>query len=283
MNDTHRALRRAATIGRAAGAALLLSVPVILDAQTAAPGSPAPAPPLFTRSDAIWSAAFLAGSVALSSADVRITRYMLARHSTSRDGASRFAARFQEGTLTVGNLALWAVGRLARVPVLADVGFHAAEAVAAGSVASQVIRGPLGRARPYATNYADQYDFHWFQGFGNFKYRAYPSIHTAAAFGVATVYALETKRHAPRAVWIVAPISYILAAGPGIARLYQGQHWASDILAGAFMGVLAGAKVVRYNHEIAPANRVNRFFLGGENIRLGFSSSSFSLSYSSLF
>lgn len=271
---------RIARIARTArvGTALLLACATTLRAQT-----PAPAPPLFTRGDAIWSAAFLAGSIALSTADIRITRYTLAHHGATRDKAARIAGKFQEGTLTIGNLALWGIGRLARVPALADVGFHASEAVAAGSVAAQLIRGPLGRSRPYASNYSDQYDFHWFQGFGNFKYRAYPSIHTVAAFGVATVYTLETKRRAPHAVWIVAPIAYTLAAAPGISRLYQGQHWASDVLAGAFLGVLAGAKVVRYNHRVNPANGVNRFFLGDENVRLGFSSSGLSVNYAATF
>jgi membrane-associated phospholipid phosphatase len=150
-------------------------------------------------------------------------------------------------------------------------------------MAAQLIRGPLGRARPYATNYEDQYDFHPFQGFGNFKYRAFPSIHTSSAFAVATVYTLETQRRNPGAVWIVGPIAYAIAAGPGVARLYNGQHWASDILAGAFLGTMAGAKVVRYNHDVAPHNRVNRFFLGARNVQVGLGDGGASARFSASF
>ncbi|HMC57328.1 MAG TPA: phosphatase PAP2 family protein [Gemmatimonadaceae bacterium] len=256
-------------------AALLLIASSTLAAQT----STAPKPSLFTASDAIWSAVFLGGSVALSTADVRITRWMLARHNDSRDAVARNISRAQEGTLTVGNLALFGVARLAKWPNVADITFHAAEAVVVGSVASQVIRGPLGRARPYESKYTDQYDFHWFQGFTNFKYRAFPSIHTASAFGVATVYTLEAQRRSHKAAWIVGPIAYGLAAAPGISRLYQGQHWASDILSGAFMGTLAGAKIVRYNHVVNRHNRVNRFFLGDANIQTGFSATGASFSF----
>ena len=223
-------------------------------------------PPLFTRNDALWSAAFLAGSIALSTADLRIAGgFNNANHrSESRDRLARNFAKVQEGTLTVGNLALWGIGRLTGLDAMADITFHAAEAVVIGSVASQLIRGPLGRSRPHVTSYADQYDFKPFRGFREFEYRAFPSIHTASAFAVATVYTLETKRRAPGATWVVAPIAYALALGPGVSRMYTGQHWASDILAGALMGTLAGAKIVRYNHTVKPENRVNRWFLGSE-------------------
>jgi hypothetical protein len=260
-------------------AVLLVAAASTLQAQTA------PTPPLFTRYDAIWSAVFLAGSIALSTADVRITRVWTdpSHHSDSRNNLARNVSKIQEGTLTAGNLALWGIGRLVHAPAMADITFHAAESVVAGSIASQVIRGPLGRARPYDSGYNNQYDFHFFKGFTNFKYRAFPSIHTAASFGVATVYTLETQRRAPGATWIVAPVAYALAAGPGIARLYNGQHWASDILSGAFVGVLAGAKVERYNHDVNPHNRLNRFFLGPKNVDLTFAPTGFSAIYSHSF
>ena len=54
---------------------------------------------------------------------------------------------------------------------LTDVAFHTTEAVVTASLASQVIRGPLGRSRPDVTGGSDQYDFHWFGGFGQFDYR----------------------------------------------------------------------------------------------------------------
>jgi membrane-associated phospholipid phosphatase len=250
--------------------ALLVAAPPARS-QTTQP-SPSPATPaLFTQNDAIWSAAFLVGSLALSREDLRITRSWTdsTRHNPERDRLAKNFARIQEGTLTVGNLALWGVGRLLKAPALADVTFHAAEAVVLGSVAAQLIRGPLGRTRPWANDFTDQYEFHPFQGFTNFKYRAFPSIHTVSSFAVATVYTLETQRHAPGATWIVAPVSFVIAAGPALARLYNGQHWASDLLAGAFLGTLAGAKVVRYNHDVRPDNRVNRFFLGKDNVKLG--------------
>lgn len=257
----------------------------LLTALGSARAQDTPAPPLFTRNDAAWAAAVLAGSIALSRADLHIIRVWTHpdNHTPGRDRLARNFAKLQEGTLTVGNLALWGVGRLTGAHGLADVTFHAAQAVVVGSVSAQLIRGPLGRSRPYVTDYTDQYDFHPFRGFGNIRYRAFPSIHTTSAFAVATVYTLETHRRNPAATWIVGPLAYAIAAGPGLARLYNGQHWASDILAGAFLGTLAGAKVVRYNHDVAPNNRVNRFFLGARNVQVGVGGGEYSARYAASF
>src|SRR5205807_10423538 len=115
---------------------------------------------------------------------------------------------------------LYGIGRLTKMRTAADVTFHAAEAVAAASAVSQVIRGPLGRSRPRMTDNSDPYDFHFFKGFTNIRYRAFPSIHSASSFAVATVYTLETQRRTPHAVRIVAPVAYALAPGPGTAPLY---------------------------------------------------------------
>jgi membrane-associated phospholipid phosphatase len=259
--------------------ALLLAAPAIAQ-------PPSPAPKLFTRNDAYWSAAFLLGSIALTRADARISQAWTAPSAHDDSTLNRVArnlAKLQEGTLTVGNLLLYGIGRLTKSRGLADVTFHAAEAVVVGSLSAQVIRGPLGRSRPFVTNYRDPYDFEPFRGFREFNYRAFPSIHTASSFAVATVYTLETQRRASGATWIVGPIAYAIAAGPALARLYEGQHWASDILAGAFLGTLAGAKIVRYNHDVNPDNRINKFFLGAKNVELGIGAGSFSARYSRAF
>ncbi|HYC52885.1 MAG TPA: phosphatase PAP2 family protein [Gemmatimonadaceae bacterium] len=262
------------------GALLLLAL-----ASPAAAQSTEPRPPLFTRSDAIWAGAALLGSVALSTADVRIAGMWndSTHRNAGRDRLARNFAKAQEGTLFVGNMALWGIARLAKMPAMADVTFHAAQAVFVGSLAAQVIRGPLGRSRPHVTQFEDQYDFKPFRGFRDFDHRAFPSIHTASAFAVATIYTMETKRRAPGATWIVGPIAYALALGPGVSRMYTGQHWASDVLGGAFMGTFVAAKLMKYNHEVRPENRVNKFFLGARNVQVGVSSSGFSATYARRF
>ena len=174
--------------------------------------------------------------------------------------------RVNEQTLTIGGLALYGIGRLARVPTLADVSFHMAEAVVAASLASQIIRLPVGRERPIVESNGGSrpFVFRPFKGLGSRDYRAFPSIHSSSGFAAAAVLSGEVSRRWPDSHWYLSPLLYGLAATPGLSRMYMNQHWASDVFMGAFIGVVAGQKVVRYNHTTNPRNKVNKFFLGGD-------------------
>jgi membrane-associated phospholipid phosphatase len=169
-------------------------------------------------------------------------------------------SKVNETTLTVGGILVYGIGRLTKSATTADIALHATESVVLASVASQLIRGPLGRTRPWVTADTNQYDADAFQGFRNFDNRAFPSIHTSSGMAVATVLVMETHRRHPRATPYVAPL--LLAAGlvPGLSRIQLDQHWASDIFAGAFMGVFAGYKVVKYSHD-HPTNWFDRKLL----------------------
>ena len=165
-----------------------------------------------------------------------------------------------ETTLTAGGILIYGIGRLTKSRTTADVALHATESVILASVASQLIRGPLGRTRPHVTNDSNQYDFQPFQGFRNFKNRAVPSIHTSSSMAVATALTLEAHRRKPGATPFVAPVLMTAGLLPGLARIQLDQHWASDILAGAFMGVFAAYKVTKYSHD-HPTNRFDRVLL----------------------
>jgi membrane-associated phospholipid phosphatase len=241
--------------------ALLLQCAVPLAAQTPQPAGPKT---VFTSKDAIWLGAFAAGAAALSTLDPRITHWFQDSVRQYNKSMSRLASNFtrvQETTLTLAGLATYGIGRLSHSATVADIGWHATESIFAASVSSQIIRGPLGRSRPQVTHFDDQYDFKPFAGFGDFDYRAFPSIHAASAFAAATAVIAETSRRKPQANWIVAPVAFGIAMLPAYSRLYLGQHWASDIFMGAFMGTFAGLKVVNYSHD-HPDNPIDRFFLG---------------------
>ena len=60
----------------------------------------------------------------------------------------------------------------------------------------------------------------------------------------------------------------IAAAVPGLTRVYLNQHWASDIVSGAFIGTLLGTKVVRYGHTHR-RSKVDQFLLGTTIVPLG--------------
>ena len=170
------------------------------------------------------------------------------------------ASKVNETTLTVGGILIYGVGRLTKSRTTQDIALHATESVILASVASQLIRGPLGRTRPHVTNDSNQYHFQPFKGFRNFKNRAFPSIHTSSSMAVATVLTMETHRRKPGATPFVAPLLMTAGLLPGLSRIQLNQHWASDIFAGAFMGAFAAYKVTKYSHD-NPTNRFDRVLL----------------------
>lgn len=225
-----------------------------------------PSQTLFTPKDAAVGGAFIAVSAGLSVFDARIARFfqdtLLLHVRTGRRFDDLFS-HINETTLTVGGLTVYAVAQLTKHRAIADVAFHAAESVAAASLTSQLIRGPLGRTRPLDADppFGDQYDFEFFKGFTRFQNRAFPSIHSSSGFAAASAIVAEIRRRDANAMWYVAVPAYALALTPGLSRMYMGQHWASDIVSGAFLGTFYGWRVVEYSHA-HPATRMDRAFLG---------------------
>jgi len=215
-----------------------------------------------TRRDlAIAGVAF--GATALLSIwddDIAIASQKPEWQSNSLTSFANKASKVQETTLTVGGILVYGIGRLTKSKTTADIALHATESVVLASVASQLIRGPLGRTRPSVTADTNQYDFDSFQGFRHFENRAFPSIHTSSSMAVATVLTMETHRRHPSATPYVAPILFAAGLLPGLSRIQLDQHWASDIFAGAFMGIFAGYKVTKYSHD-NPTNWFDRKLL----------------------
>jgi membrane-associated phospholipid phosphatase len=208
-----------------------------------------------TRRDLAISGAALGATALLSIFDDNIARASQ-KPNWQRSGLRSFSSnvsKVNETTLTVAGLLTYGVGRLSGSRMVTDVALHSTEAIVLASLASQVIRGPLGRARPYVTHDSDQYDFKLMGGFKSgeegFSRRAFPSIHTSSSMAVATVLAMEVHRRKPGATKFVAPVLFAAGMLPGLARIQLDQHWASDVAAGAFMGVFAGYKVVSYSHD----------------------------------
>ena len=243
-----------------------LAVALLLVADTASAQSPDTTPrgdkTFLTRRDLVIAGVAL-GTTALVSAwdrDIAVASRESRYQDSSVINFANRASKVNETTLTVGGILIYGIGRLTKSPTVADVALHTTESVVLASLASQVIRGPLGRTRPWVTADTNQYDFQPFRGFRQFKNRAFPSIHTSSSMAVATVLSMETHRRHPGATPFVAPVLFAAGLLPGLARIQLNQHWASDIFAGAFMGVFAGYKVTKYSHD-HPTNRFDRALL----------------------
>lgn len=117
-----------------------------------------------------------------------------------------------------------------------ELGEEMGEALVLADSATFVLKGAIGRGRPYQTESKSSFRPFQFEG----GYDSLPSMHTASSFALAHVAASHSES-------LPAKFACYAAAGlAGFSRVYQGKHWASDVLVGAAIGELAGDAVTRY-------------------------------------
>jgi membrane-associated phospholipid phosphatase len=239
--------------------------------------------------DLLLTAGATAGALGLSHFDRRIARMFSdsgfhARHSGFSTGAKRGSIVTETVLMATGGV-VYGVGRIRRDGGAADVGLHTTESIASAAMFIQVVRGVLGRARPYVVedngqkHDAEPYDFQLLHGFTSFNYRSFPSMHAMASFAAASALTEEMRVRHTRDRQVIGPMLFVGAAMPALARMYLDEHWASDIAMGVFLGVLSGQKVVLYSHA-HPGNPIDRRFLRRAvqaSVRLDGHGASFSL------
>jgi membrane-associated phospholipid phosphatase len=132
----------------------------------------------------------------------------------------------------------------------------ATQAMITSGVWVRLIKILSGRERPSAA-----YDFSkseggkWYGPLAQFdqdlasrkpgsSFDSFVSGHTATAFSIATVFALQY-----RDIKAVPIISYTAASLVGISRLTEHAHWASDVFGGALLGYLCGKQVVSHYNK----------------------------------
>lgn len=218
--------------------------------------------PLFTGEDALFAGGFVLGTVLLAPIDIRLAQAIRDSVPQSnrvlRLGAGGFRILGFPGSVLVTG-GLYAAGRLADRPRLADIGLHASEAIVVGQVVNGALKLLAGRARP-RRDAENPFNFGLARGLEGDDYQSFPSGHTAAAFAAAAALHHELAEDYPDARLLVGSLLYGGAGLVGISRMYENWHWASDVAAGAAIGSFAGWKAVRYSHS-HPENRVDRWLL----------------------
>jgi membrane-associated phospholipid phosphatase len=218
---------------------------------------------LFTAADGLLAAGFVGATMVMFPIDRHIANHLRDQTTPANqflDNAARgFEGLTSPGAFLIGP-ALYAYGRLADHPGVQDLGWHGTEAALVGSGATGLLKGLLGRARPYVSADTNPRDFKALKGFSSASRQSFPSGHTTTAFAVAASVTSEVHRMWPQATWYVGPVLYGGATLVGLSRMYHNQHWASDVVLGAGVGTFAGLKVVRYSHA-HPDNFIDRVIL----------------------
>ena len=111
------------------------------------------------------------------------------------------------------------------------------EATAFTAVSTEILKLSFGRLRPNETTDPDQ----WFESGDSF-----PSRHVSVAFAIGTVLAESGD---DRFRWTRRFLGYGLAGATAWLRMDHNQHWASDVAAGAALG-LSTARFVMNRREV---------------------------------
>lgn len=165
--------------------------------------------------------------------DEKIQEYFVAHQSTSADHLSKFVfepfGRF--APVLIGGLYLG--GRFAKDKRLAGTSLTAAKAFVVSAVFAGVVKQITHRHRPYQDDIPDHAN--WDGPFSSIEFTSFPSGHATSAFSMATVFAMEYSS----TIWVPI-LSYTLATGTAVSRLYDNKHWASDVVIGSALGFVTG-------------------------------------------
>ena len=189
--------------------------------------------PLLTRGDA-WFAAATVASVALA------TRFDRWAEEEAPENNGRTSVNVSRAAERLGNpiyivpafLVLGAADALGHRSDRTASLVRIAEGTAAAGVATAIVKMAVGRARPFEAP-QDQDVLVPFSGRS-----AFPSGHTALAFGLAA--AIDRETTARWVPWVVYPLAGLV----GWSRVRDGEHWLSDVAAGAALGSWTARKVV---------------------------------------
>jgi membrane-associated phospholipid phosphatase len=161
------------------------------------------------------------------------------RSQTSDDVATFFRHFGQPEVYATVSVGLVGVGLIGGNHELARVGGRAVASVGLAGATTLVFKAVIGRSRPFTG--AGVLDFHPFNTADSTT--GMPSGHTSVAFALAT--SLADDIHRP---WATVGL-YTLATGTGWSRINDDQHWFSDVVFGAIVGITS-AKLASGRWEI---------------------------------
>ena len=236
--------------------------------------------PLFTGKDAILLGAFTLGTALVAPIDMRVAN----RLQDSATQANRFLGRAATGFRLLGDpgsfvtgTGVYLIGRAGGNRRIAALGLHSVESILIADILGGGIKVLAGRQRPFV-DVKNPYNFQLWRGFSGDRYRSFPSGHTITAFAFASTVTRESQFWWPHAAWAVGTVFYGGASLVGLSRIYNNQHWASDVMAGAAIGTIVGLKVVKYTHS-HPGNRIDRELIKGRSSQIQASPILFSIQF----
>lgn len=190
-----------------------------------------------------WASLAVASTAILIDAPLRDEMRRQPRDNSFMLHIERFGAEYSVGVVGSFFLAGSLTGNDTAIMVAQD---GLAASIIASGLITPAIKVATGRSRPYEDAGSNN-----FQGLGaNNRNSSFPSGHTTEAFALASVISAHYDE-----TWIKSS-AYAVASMVGLARTYHDAHFASDVLAGAFIGRWVGQSVVAHSRASGAGNMV---------------------------
>ncbi len=196
------------------------------------------APAHFSGCEFLTAGILVGGTAMLLAADHSMRVYALDHQSATGNDIADGVVKYGEAKYGVAlSAGLYTGGLLAHKEGLRESGILLFESIAFAGVTTTIIKSLVGRARPYM----DRGNLHFRPFQLDNDYLSFPSGHATVAFSVSSVLAERIGNTA------ASVALYSVATLTAASRVYNDEHWLSDIAAGAIIGTVSGLAVCRYH------------------------------------
>ena len=195
------------------------------------------APLRWNKNQWLGFAAFAGGTALVYSQDDEIRDFFQGNQTETKDKLAKYVFDPLGSWYLVpifGSLYLY--GLAAKNPEAETAALVTGKAIIISGAYAVVIKQVFQRKGPYDAKPPDA--GYWGGPFNGFQYNSFPSGHTTLAFSAAAAISTFYKDK----LWI-GITSYSLATMVGVSRIYDNNHWASDVVAGAVLGYAIGKLV----------------------------------------
>jgi membrane-associated phospholipid phosphatase len=110
-------------------------------------------------------------------------------------------------------------------------------------IISQLLKHAIHAPRPHAIISSTEYHY-FIDGITHSGMTSFPSGHTTSVFALATLLALHTRDKRISLIYLVTAII------TGYSRIYLGQHFLADVVAGVLIGTLSALLVYWYLSQV---------------------------------
>jgi membrane-associated phospholipid phosphatase len=209
-------------------------------------------PPLLTRRDAWFGVTAAAAIAVVGVADEGLWRNASASVGDGGRWLADAVRPFGRPQVLVPGLVLGlGAGCLLDRPGLTQASARISVAVVAAAAAAEAVKVTVGRSRPSEAP-GDADEFRPFSGHDSF-----PSGHATVAFAAAA--ALDREATTRWVAWAAYPIAGLV----GWSRVRDDRHWASDVVAGAALGLWTADKVEDFARSRWPGRTGPRLSVEG--------------------